>query len=79
MLLPVLPLAFYQQQCWLDRKELQQALQQCAQAIGCKFQDFSNTTEKSLPQASQLSVMWVLIVLTIFVLINIVMLSSMEL
>ncbi|MEE2028368.1 hypothetical protein DIKCMJMK_02247 [Shewanella oneidensis] len=62
-----------------DRKELQQALQQCAQNIGCKFQDFINATQKSLPQSSEFNFMRVLIVLTIFILINIVMLSSMDL
>lgn len=62
-----------------DRKELQQALLQCAQDIGCKFQDFSNATQKSLPKSSEFNFMRVLIVLTIFILINIVMLSSMDL
>ncbi|MGL5397469.1 MAG: hypothetical protein ACRDBQ_19655 [Shewanella sp.] len=62
-----------------DRKELQQALQQCAQDIGCKFQDFSNATQKSLPKSREFNFMRVLIVLTIFILINIVILSSMDL
>ncbi|MCU7961068.1 hypothetical protein L5M18_09750 [Shewanella sp. SM20] len=54
-----------------DRKELQQALQQCAQAIDCKFQDFSNTTQKSLPKGSEFNFMRVLVLLVIFILLNI--------
>ncbi|MGI2204680.1 hypothetical protein ACROAH_12420 [Shewanella oncorhynchi] len=54
-----------------DRKELQQVLQQCAQAIDCKFQDFSNTTQKSLPKGSEFNFMRVLVLLVIFILLNI--------
>ncbi|MCT8861877.1 hypothetical protein [Shewanella xiamenensis] len=58
-----------------DKQELQQVLQQCAQAIGCKFQDFSNSPQKSHPKVSEFNFMRVLIALAVFILINIAIVS----
>lgn len=53
-----------------DPAELQQQLPQYARQIGCRFQDFSNSPQKSRPNTTSFHFMRVLILLLLFVLIN---------
>ena len=53
-----------------DQAELRQQLPQYARQMGCKFQDFSHSPQKSRPDTTSFNFMRVLILLLLFVLIN---------